>query len=385
MDHLHPKMKGAIITHPGLEAVSGKESKELIGVDCTLKRSVALFDTENLEDFCSLCYRSQSAVKVLHLFTASPAKDLEQAMEVIKGLDLEQWLKDRKFVVRCKIVENDMFDTMETEREVGGVIYEKYHEKCGATVDLEDPDVTLYVYICEDDLYFGVDFAGFDLSKRSYRIFALADSVKATVAYSLVRLGGFKEGMIVLDPFAHSGVVAIEAALHASKKPVGFYNKDRFAFLNFPQLKDFDFDAFFEKHDKEVHDIKGITASDAQQRFLRSAEKNAKIAGINKQINFTRMDVEWLDTKFEKQSVDRIISNPPKVCRLLTEKGLEKIFQELFYTADFVLKPEGRIVLLVKNYQQILNHAQRHHFHLTANFKLMQGKEEFSILIFEKE
>ncbi|MFH1063974.1 MAG: THUMP domain-containing protein [Candidatus Woesearchaeota archaeon] len=378
-------MKGAIITHPGLEAVSGKELKGLIGVDCTLKRSVALFDTEKFEDLCTLCYRSQSAIKVMHLFATIAAKDLEQAIDEIKLLDISEWIKGRKFVVRCKIVDNDMFDTMETEREVGGAIYDKYNEKSGATVDLENPEVTFYVYVCGDDLYFGVDFAGFDLSKRSYRVFALADSVKATVAYSLVRLGGFKEGMLMLDPFTHSGVVTIEAALYACKKPVGFYNKDKFAFMSLPQLKDMDFDAFFAKHDDGLHDIKGITASDSQQRFVRSAEKNAKIAGINKQITFTRMDVEWLDTKFEKQTVDRIISNPPKVSRLLTEKGLEKVFQELFYVAEFVLKPEGRVVLLAKSYQQILNHAQRHHFHLTANFKVMQGKEDFSILIFEKE
>jgi tRNA G10 N-methylase Trm11 len=106
---------------------------------------------------------------------------------------------------------------------------------------------------------------------------------------------------------------------------------------------------------------------------------------MNKQLTFTRMEVEWLDTKFEKLSIDRIVSNPPKISRLLTEKGFEKMFQELFYTADFVLKPDGRIVILVKNYKQILNYATRHNFELTANFKFMQGKEELSILVFEKQ
>jgi len=40
---------------------------------------------------------------------------------------------------------------------------------------------------------------------------------------------------------------------------------------------------------------------------------------------------------------------------------------------------------LVKNYKQILNHATRHSFLLTANFPIKQGKEEFNILIFEKD
>jgi 23S rRNA G2445 N2-methylase RlmL len=201
----------------------------------------------------------------------------------------------------------------------------------------------------------------------------------------LTRLAGYKPGMVLLDPFTHSGAVAIEAAFYAANKPINYYNKDKFAFLRFPQLKDFDADSFFKKHDDKVQDVKGITASDSQQRHLKCAEKNAKIAGLNKQINFTRMELEWLDTKFEKESVDRIVSNPPKISRLLTEKGFEKMFQELFYTANFILKPNGRIVILTKNYKQILNHATRYQFNLAANFKIMQGKEELSILIFEKE
>ena len=64
-------MKGLIITHPGLEAVSGKEIKELINQDCELERSAAVFSAEKLEDFCTLCYRSQSAIRVLYLFTSA--------------------------------------------------------------------------------------------------------------------------------------------------------------------------------------------------------------------------------------------------------------------------------------------------------------------------
>jgi 23S rRNA G2445 N2-methylase RlmL len=374
-------MDGIVITHPGLEAVSGKEVKELIGADCTIEPSVAQFKAAKLEDFCTLCYRSQSAIKVVNLLLSGRVKSIEEVLPHIGNLDLAEWLKGSKFVVRSMIIDNDDVDTMESERLIGEVIHEKYNAK----VDLENPDVTFCMYVFRDRFYFGVDFAGFDLSKRNYRIFALSDAVKATAAYALVRLGGYKKGMTMLDPFTHSGTVSIEAALFATKKPVNYYGKDRFAFLNFPQFKGIDFTKFFEKHDRFDDDLKGITASDSQQRHVRAAEKNAKIAGLNKQINFTRMDIEWLDTKFEKLSVDRIITNPPKASRLLTEKGIEKMYQELFYTADFILKPDGRIVLLAKNYIQILKHAQRYHFELKGSFKFMQGKEEFSILVFEKE
>jgi putative N6-adenine-specific DNA methylase len=378
-------MKGVIITHPGMEAVSGKEVKELTGADCKVSDSVVLFDVKRLEDLCTLAYCSQSAIKVVYLLFSSSVKKLDDVLPKIGALDLSEWLKGKSFVVRSKIVDNDSIDTMESEREIGEVIYEKCNKSTGATVNLDNPDIPFFAYVHKDMFYFGVDFAGFDTSKRNYRIFCQSDSIKGTVAYALVRISGYDGRQSLLDPFCQSGTVAIEAAFFASKKPINFYSKDQFAFLKFPQFKDFDFEKFFAKLDKFSESSLSITCSDSQQRNVKSAEKNAKIAGLNKLMKFSRLDVEWLDTKFEKNSIDLIVSNPPKVSRLLTEKGLDKIFQEFFYTADFILKPNGKIVILVKSYAQILNQAQRYNFALKSKFPVHQGKEEFTILIFEKE
>jgi putative N6-adenine-specific DNA methylase len=378
-------MKGVIITHPGMEAVSGKEVKELIGADCKVAPSVVLFDSKKLEDFLTLSYCSQSAIKVVYLLFSSSIKKLDDVLLKIKDLDLSEWLKGKSFVVRSKVIDNAAVDTMESEREIGNVIYEKYNKSIGTTVNLDKPDITFFTYVFKDAFYFGVDFAGFDTSKRNYRIFCQSDSIKGTVAYGLVRISGYDGKQSLLDPFCQSGTVAIEAAFFASKKPINFYSKDKFAFLKFPQFEKFDFDKFFAKLDKPSEPSLSITCSDSQQRNVKAAEKNAKIAGLNKLVRFSRLDVEWLDTKFEKNSVDLIVSNPPKVSRLLTEKGLDKIFQEFFYTADFILKPKGKIVILVKSYAQILNQAQRYNFALRSKFPVHQGKEEFNILIFEKE
>ena len=373
-------MKGIIITHPGIEAVAGKEVKELIGADCSISRSVAAFETKNIQDFCTLTYKSQSAIKVLYVFFSARVKKLEDILAKVKDSDLSEWMKNKSFAVRSKMLDNEFIDGMESERDIGEVIFDKYKAK----VDLETPDVTFFLYVVGNEAFFGVDFAGFDISKRNYRIFCQSDSIKGTVAYALVRLANYKPGMLLLDPFCQSGTVAIEAAFFASHKPVNFYNKDKLAFLKFPQFNDFDFDKFFAEHDESV-DVKGITVSDSQQRNVKAAEKNAKIAGLNKQMTFTRMDIEWLDTKFEKGSLDLIVFNPPKLSRVMTDKGFDKVFQEFFYTAEFILSGKGKIVLIAKNYKQILNQAVRYNFSLKANFPVSQGKEDLSILIFEKE
>jgi putative N6-adenine-specific DNA methylase len=366
-------LKGLLITNPGTEKIAAKEVEEIIGKKSEIEESVVLFDVEKSEELMKLCYLSQSASKVVELLHVQDA-NLETALEKINSLDLSKWLNGT-FVVRAKVYDNEDFDTLDTERQVGEVIHEKYNAK----VNLNDPDVTFFICVYEEKLYFGIDYAGIELSKRSYRLFGLSDSIKATIAYDLVRISGYKPGQVFLDPFSHSGIIAIEAAHYATKKSVNYFNKDKFAFIKFR-----DCEPLFKQWDKYTEELKGITASDCQQFHVKASEKNAKIAGINKQINFSRMDTEWLDTKFEKGSVDHIVCNPPRATRLLTEKGLEKIFQEFFYTAEFILKPEGRMVLLTKNYSQIIKYAQRHNFILKGNLEVRQGKEDYNIIVFTK-
>ena len=377
-------MKGLIITHPGLQAVAAKDVKDIIDKDSDVRESVAIFETDKFDDLCLLCYKSQSAIKVMQLFMEFEVSTLEDAFEEIKNYDFSAFIKDKTFAVRSRIVKNDIFDSMETEREIGAIIHDRYN-KDGVSVNLEKPDITFFVYVYEKSFYFGIDLSGFDLSKRNYRLFCQSDAIKGTLAYCLVRLAGYKPNMVFVDPFSQSGTVCIEAAHLASGKSINYYNKDKLAFLKLPQMEGFDFDAFFEKHDTFNTDVKGINCFDAQHRHINAAEKNSKVTGLNKMINFSRTEVEWLDTKFEKGSVDCIATNPPKPSIHYTSDNLEKSFQEFFYTADFVLKPGGKIVVLGKNYPKLLGLAQRYNFLLKANFEIWQGKETFNILIFTKK
>ena len=46
-------------------------------------------------------------------------------------------------------------------------------------------------------------------------------------------------------------------------------------------------------------------------KFVSFAKKNAKIAGVDKQINFSRCDLQNLDIKFKENEVDRIVTHLP--------------------------------------------------------------------------
>ena len=123
-------------------------------------------------------------------------------------------------------------------------------------------------------------------------------------------------------------------------------------------------------------------------RHIKAAEKNAKIAAVNSLINFSRTDIEWLDTKFKEHSIDKIISYPPQISKLIPAKELEKLFKELFYQANYILNPKGRIVLISTEgrINDLLEKAaEMHKFKLLSKKEITHGQQKEVIIAFVRK
>lgn len=377
-------MKALAITHRGIEDISSREVKEIIGVDSKLEESCVIFQPKELVDLCKLCYSAQSVSKVLLLLTNFRFKNIEEIKEKIKCINLEEWIdKDTGFVVRCQRLGQHKFSSHEVEATVGELVL----ENAKAKVNLENPDITFFVYVYDDNCYFGIDFSGYDLSKRDYKIFSHSLSLKGPVAYSLVRVAGYKPGEVLLDPFVYDGTIPIEAALFISRFSPHYYNKQRFAFRKLKQLQDTNFEELFENIDKALSLDKKqfVYAYSNQFRYIDYSKKNSKIAGINKQINFSRIDIEWLDTKFDKGSVDKVVTLAPQLSRGTSPKELEKLYREFFYQLEFILKKQGRVLVITRSAVELLaKQAEKNQFKVAEKRQIMQGKEVFDVLVFQK-
>ena len=231
--------------------------------------------------------------------------------------------------------------------------------------------------------YLCVDFTGADISKRDYRIFTHPTALKASVAYSMLRIADIKDDETIIDPMCGCGTIAIEAAHFLSKRSINFFTKDKFAFLRFME---FDFDV----EDAKILDkIKAnIHAFDNQMRHIKAAEKNAKIGAVNNLIKFSRTEIEWLDTKFKEHSIDKIISYPPQRSKLVSDKELEKLFTELFYQAKYTLNPNGKMVLLSTEgrIDNLLEKAAEiHNFKVSSKKEITHGQQKEVVLVFIKK
>jgi hypothetical protein len=96
------------------------------------------------------------------------------------------------------------------------------------------------------------------------------------------------------------------------------------------------------------------------------------------------VDVEWLDTKNDKESVDRIVTYLPNLTKYSNKKDILKIYDEFFYQSDFILKKKGTILACTKNPEEIINAASKKKFKLDFHKVMWQGKESLNLIKFTK-
>jgi len=335
-------MKGFLTTYKGMENIAALEVNELIGKKPKISETCIVFEINKFEDLFKLCYHSQSATGIFYLLHQGNYNNLfEDFRKIVPNIKFDEWLTNKsKFRVKCIKNMDIGVSTPDIEKKIGELIIDHIQKRQNykQKVNLENPDIIISIYLSKNRFYVGVDFNGFDLSKRSYKVIQPPADIKGPIAYFLIRLSDFNNGETFLDVFSYTGTLPIEATLYASNFPINYFNKEKFNFLKFIKFKNYDFKKIFEKLDDEIKNITlKIYNLDTSMKYLNYAKKNSKIAGIGKKIIFSRMDIEWLDTKFKKNSIDKIVTRfPPS-----HKKNLDKIYSEFFYQAEFILKNNG--------------------------------------------
>lgn len=342
-------MKGAIICQRGVEKLLLNEVFELIGARGKEKKGHVVFEFEKIEDLMKLAYKTQLGSRVL-----------------IVDMDCKGY---KTFALRA---ESDLNDSKELEAEKGAEVAEKTKLK----VDLENPDLLFYYYEQEGDSISGVDLGGNDLGKREYRIYQTRQALRATTCKALVDISGFRKGIFV-NVNCGEGIIGIEAYCKLTGKSVRFFEKDK---LKFKHMFDKDWDKLFSEWDHEKKFDGDIVLYDDQFRHIDNAKKNAKIAGI-KGVKFSRLAIEWLDTKHGKEEVDALVCYPMQESRINPKKKVQKQYKELFYQCKFVMK--GKVVVLMREKGKLEQFAEG--FKLTETHEIQQGKDKYYVEVFERE
>ncbi len=371
-------MKGFAITHKGAEDICAGEIAEIIEIkesEINIGESFVTFPIKKYEELFLLCYKSQSSINISLYLGCVEAHTEKEIIEEIKKMEFTLPFEFSTFRVEAIKGGNYDFKSQEIEKKIGGEILRKYKNK---KVSLTSPELTIIIYLCGNNCLAGIDFSGFDLSKRDYKLFANKESLKGTIAYSALRFAGYKKEDYLLDVFLGDGVIPIEAAAYASNFSVNYFRKDKFAFLKL--FREYDFEVFFKKieaqSDLSKARIKGVSHL---LRDVKAAQKNAKIAGVAKAVNLTKISVDWLDIKLKEGEIDKMVSLIPH------SENPGKMLNELFYQAEYILSQKGTITLILRDEKIrkiFVDAAEKHGFRLKKEKEVRTGQQKLAFLNF---
>ena len=228
---------------------------------------------------------------------------LEDALRALGGVPVPGLGPGVSFAVRVFRRGEHGFKSPELERALGAVLVRRYR----APVELEDPDLLVRVDLFDRRFLLGLQLTRRPLSLRYPKVYAPPAALKTTVAYGMLRLLGV-EGERLLDAFTGSGTIAIEAA---------------------------------QAFGLEVWGL------DKNPKAVAGARENAAAAGVAGRVRFLFGDARRLLEHFAPGSFDYVVANPPYGKRLGRSENLFWLYHDFLRSAHAVLRPGGRLALLV--------------------------------------
>ena len=317
----------------GLEAVVGREIRDL-GIDCQVENGKVRFqgDVRTIAT-TNLWLRAADRIKIV--VGEFPARTFEELFQGVYKLDWENYLPlGAKFPIsKAKCVKSKLHNEPSVQAISKKAVVKKlqkvYHRPEGIPLQESGAEFRIEVSILKDKATVMIDTTGASLFKRGYRVEKGGAPIKENMAAAIIELSNWYPDKPFIDPTCGSGTFCIEAAMIGMNIAPGF-NRD-FAFEEWSwvdddlvqQVRD-------EAEEKANYDIElDISGFDIDGRMIDIAKKNAEEAGLADVIKLKQMRLQ--DLKTDKIN-GVIVSNPPYGERLLDDKAVDILYNEMGQT-----------------------------------------------------
>lgn len=317
----------------GLESVVGKEMRAL-GFDCQVDNGKVYFEGDiKAIAKTNLWLRSADRIKII--VGQFPARTFEELFQGVYALDWENYLPlGAKFPIskaRCvrSKLHNEPSVQAISKKAVVKKLQKHYHRPEGVPLQEIGSEFNIEVSILKDQATIMIDTTGSSLFKRGYRSQKGGAPIKENMAAAILELSNWYPDKPLIDPTCGSGTFCIEAALIGMNIAPGFNRS--FAFEEWSWVdKDVINSVRDEAESLANYDIKlDISGFDIDGRMVEIAKKNAEEAGLADVITFKQMRLQ--DFRTDKVN-GVIVSNPPYGERLLDDKAVDILYNEMGQT-----------------------------------------------------
>ncbi|VEI76619.1 Ribosomal RNA large subunit methyltransferase L [Mannheimia haemolytica] len=230
-------------------------------------------------------------------------------------------------------IRNTQFGAM---RVKDGIV--DYFERKGfarPTVDKDNPDVRIHVYLDRENVVVSLDLSGDALHIRGYREETGKAPLRETLAAAIILRSGWKVGTPLVDPMCGSGTLLIEAAQMAAniapqlhRKHWGFnawkgHQQAMWKAVLDEAFRNVELGAVGENCNSSLQ--KMFFGFDLDHRVLTKAKQNAKNAGVDHLIQWQQGDVAALKNPIPEK-IGTVVCNPPYGERLGTTPALIALY-----------------------------------------------------------
>ena len=317
----------------GLEAVVGRELREL-GYDTQVENGKVRFQggVRAIAE-TNLWLRAADRIKIV--VGEFPARTFEELFQGVFALDWENYLPlGAKFPIsKAKCVKSKLHNEPSVQaiskKAVVKKLHKYFHRPEGVPLQETGAEFKIEVSILKDKATVLIDTTGASLFKRGYRTDKGGAPIKENMAAAILELSNWYPDKPLIDPTCGSGTFCIEAAMIGMNIAPGF-NRD-FAFEAWNWVdKDLVQSVRDEADSKANYDVElDIMGCDIDGRMVEIAKANAREAGLEDVIKLKQMRLQ--DLKTDKIN-GVIISNPPYGERLLDDKAVDILYNEMGQT-----------------------------------------------------
>ncbi len=314
----------------GLENVLADELRALGAEDIGPGRGGTSFAGDQ-----ALLYRAnlwlRTAVRVLKPILEADVDSPEALYAAVSTLEWSQYMTaDHTLAVDANVRDSHITHSHYAALRVKDAICDQFVERIGRrpSVDVDEPMLGLNLHIYRNHAVLSLDSSGESLHKRGYRPILTKAPLNEALAAAIILMTGWTGDVAFIDPMCGSGVLPIEAAWLALRRPPGLTRR-RFGFQGW---MDFDVRLWTRLRDEARRGVltrlpAAVLGSDIRRDVITFARGNARAAGIGHLLRFEVRDVR--DFRPPDGPPGVIVCNPPYGERIGEEKELKSLYQAL--------------------------------------------------------
>lgn len=315
-------------TARGLEEILAEELRVLGMRDIRTGTAGAGFDGDMAD-----CMRANLHLRTANRVVLSLAEfecgGPEDLYEGVRGIDWQRFFKgDETLAVSGTVRNSPITHSLYAALTVKDAVCDSLREQTGSrpNVDRRDPDIRVTAGVIGYRAFIGIDTSGESLHLRGYRASSVEAPLRETLAAGLVLFTGWTGDCPLYDPMCGSGTIAVEAALIARRIPPNL-NRERFGFMRLPGFDRAEWERMRDEARAAI--VPGdctIDASDADESAVEIARRNARTAGVDSLVRFTRRGL----ADFPRVAPPAVVVvNPPYGARLGRVKELRSLYRSL--------------------------------------------------------